>query len=157
MSARGSLDVRPITYKLIFEIVFTAGTGTGSLDSLMPRYKSALHGSTLMQDLTFVVKRSWSSLLFLTRLQDQGTANALLSNVSISIDWAAACVAGDDTGTTAGANADITSVVVKIGDFDLKFAGVHTSSLPLLAPTFHPSHYPPNCIYLSVILHFIPV
>jgi hypothetical protein len=66
----------------------------------------------------------------LERLQDQGTANALLSNVSISIDWAAACVAGDDGGAATGAGADISSVVVKIGDFDLKFAGAPPSSSP---------------------------
>ena len=46
--------------------------------------------------------------------QDQGTANVLLSNVSISIDWAAAA---------AGGGNDIVSVLVKIGDVNLKFAG----------------------------------
>jgi hypothetical protein len=57
--------------------------------------------------------------------QDQGTANALLSNVSISIDWVAAAsvASGDGRDDDDDAAADVTSVVVKIGDFDLKFAG----------------------------------
>ena len=60
--------------------------------------------------------------------QDQGTANVLLSNVSISIDWAAAA---------AGGGNDIVSVLVKIGDVNLKFAGrsSHSSRIfPRISP-----------------------
>ena len=49
--------------------------------------------------------------------QDKGSANVLLSNVSISIDWAAA------TAAAAGGGSEIMSVLVKIGDLNLKFAG----------------------------------
>ncbi len=76
--------------------------------------------------------------------QDQGTANALLSDVSISIDWAAGSLAGgegDNASTAAAAAAaadaaDVTSVVVKIGDVDLKFAG----DFPFFT-TANPKHF----------------
>ncbi len=75
--------------------------------------------------------------------QDQGTANALLSDVSISIDWAAGSLEGGegDNATTAAAAAaadaaDVTSVVVKIGDVDLKFAG----DFPFFT-TANPKHF----------------
>lgn len=55
-------------------------------------------------------------------VQDQGTANVLLSNVSINIDWATA-VSVAPSSADADANTDITSVVVKIGDVDIKIAG----------------------------------
>ena len=51
--------------------------------------------------------------------QDKGSANVLLSNVSISIDWAAAAAAAAE-----GGGSEIVSVLVKIGDLNLKFAGV---------------------------------
>jgi hypothetical protein len=64
-------------------------------------------------------------------VQDQGVANVLLSNVSISIDWATALPAPKSAAAAAAdCSTDITSVVVKVGDVDIKIAGTNPRHAP---------------------------
>jgi hypothetical protein len=66
-------------------------------------------------------------------LRDQGSANVLLSNVSISMDWASAATSAD---SVEPHSADITSVAVKIGDFDMKISGQSPDFLYRIVASF---------------------
>ena len=85
--------------------------------------------------------------------QDQGSANVLLSNVSISIDWVAAVGNAAAAAAAAAASNDRSlaleseclanaSVVVKIGDVNLKFAS-SSPRPPPLSPLL-PTSFPPT-------------
>ncbi len=87
-------------------------------------------------------------------MQDQGTANVLLSNVSISIDWAAA---SSDGNFAASSSADITSVVVKVGDVDLKIAGASLLQPPSSSPPPSPPILLATCLpAFNVLLQGTP-